>query len=298
MGSLKLAIKLSLISLISCFLFFATNTALAVNPILRLETDTKEIYNDEELVINVTLDPLNQPTVGVDLWLNYQPEYLEIIKIDCGTFYPNCPVKSFDNQVGLIKLAASANINDYNLGATAENRLIAEITALAKKSGSTDISFSWEKNSTRETNVVSPQIIDLLTSQPESLTLKISAGSNQTSDPTPTPTISQEQPIVVTPTFASLGSAVPAISKRQNIKENLQKIKEKISEVISPPNNNVISPHANGLNKAQVLGAGDRQATDSPYMTIIIGLLIVIFILVTVIFLLIKRRHTTEQKSN
>jgi hypothetical protein len=270
---------------------FRPNTVLAVNPILRLQSGSSQVEESSQIEVEVYLDPLNQPTVGADIILNYDPSFWETQEIKCGTLYPSCPAKIFDNFRGVIKLAGSANYSQYNNGYLADQRILAKIRLLAKKSGKTTISFVWKKEATNETNVVSPEKEDLLTNQPQGLEIEIKPkASSQDSSPTATPEYSS------TATSNTISSAPPSFSTESPLLNTLKEGAEKVKEVFSSQSTELISPLLEENNASpQVLGVQEPSACATSCSSTIIFLGVIDFLLLLTILLMWFRHRDTQK---
>lgn len=261
---------------------------LAANPVLRLQADSTQVEINQEFEVEIYLDTLNQQTVGVDAFLTFDTGDLEVLNIEGGLIYPNYPAMIYDNGTGEIKIGGSANYNNY----FDQSGVLATIRLKAEKLGQTTIDFIWNQGRTNETNVVSLQIDDLLTTHPAGLTIDITDSSDNESDddqgennddqgedasPVSSPAPEEEDKSF----FSSLISRIRG--------ESDEKEKEEKEKKEGPVKKSIISPEVLGAKEqAEALEQSSKTAKSNKILwgTVIFLLLAVILLLV----LLIKQR--------
>jgi len=149
--------------------------AVAASPTLNLQSAVDQVTVGEELEVGIYLDTLGQEVVGVDAILNFDPKTLVVRRIEKGALFSNYPALTYENAKGIIKIAGSSNYDDYFSG----QGILATIVFQAVGEGQSTLRFSWEEGATNDTNIVSPQRTDLLTSTPPTLEIKVNAGTEK-----------------------------------------------------------------------------------------------------------------------
>jgi hypothetical protein len=106
-----------------------------------------EIFN-----VDILLDTADDDTDGVNIkYLNFDPTLLEVQKVFPGTLYPLTQSNTYDNASGTINFSQiTTGGSTYSGSGT-----LATITFLAKSAGSAVLSFDFEPDNTRNTNVAS-----------------------------------------------------------------------------------------------------------------------------------------------
>lgn len=114
--------------------------------------------------IEVYLDTWNNPVVGADLVLNFDPSVWEVSQILEGSIFPNYPGKVIDNTSGLIRVSGTVEPPDqYFSGRGVFARIIFE----TKTEGETTLGFEFTPNSpTTDCNIVAADGGELLTQAP------------------------------------------------------------------------------------------------------------------------------------
>jgi len=202
----KIRLEIVIITIVT-WILLNPSKLIAANPQLKLQLKSTKVSLGDNFTIEIQLDTFSQGIVGVDAIINFEPRYLKAFRIDPGPLFPNYPGLYLDNQKGVIKLAGSSNFGQYFSG----KGILATLNFEALSEGETTIAFQWEPNSTRETNIVSPQKTDLLVNEPDKLKIKIIPSDSPTNQVAkdPTPTSHQEKTEGSTPTPISINTTEP-----------------------------------------------------------------------------------------
>lgn len=150
------------------FFLFSVQKASAAS--LNLSSSTSEPRVSEEFWVEVYLDTQTQETLGTDVILSFDLQFLEAKEIKEGKLYPSYPGKKIDNNQGRIYLSGVASYGNP----VSTSGVLGEIKFLAKKQGGTQISFDWQSGRTDLTSIVPYKgQTDLVTQKPQSLNLSV-----------------------------------------------------------------------------------------------------------------------------
>lgn len=143
----------------------------AVAAELTLEAEKTSVAVGETLNINVNLSG-NEPTVGTDLVLKYDPKIVQVIGVESNQLYPvyNPAASSRMNaSTGTIKLSGSANFGKP----VNANGTFAMLKVKMLMSGTATLQISYKKGSTTLSGVLGTNGQELLSFAPKALTIKV-----------------------------------------------------------------------------------------------------------------------------
>lgn len=152
------------------------------------QSDVKATVGSETR-LQLLLDTENTPTSGLDIIFSYDPDAVEVngVKFN-GSFLYTQNLFSIDSDNRQIRITSS-NIDTNSSFNGKANYLYLLITP--KKAGSTNFSFSCTQNETNDTNIVSKDTGEDLTTCSRLVSAKLTSSTTSvTTTPTPTPTTS------------------------------------------------------------------------------------------------------------
>lgn len=230
----KIQSEIVIIAIVT-WILLTPSKLIAANPQLKFQLKSTKVSLGDNFTIEIQLDTFNQSIVGVDAIINFEPRYLKAFRIDPGSLFPNYPGLYLNNQEGVIKLAGSSNFSQYFSG----KGILATLNFEALSEGETTIAFQWEPNSTRETNIVSPQKTDLLVNEPDKLQIKIIPSNSPTNQVVkdPTSTNHQEKTEEPTPTPIFINTAEPITGFPQILSTTNRKEENQASSPLSEQSN-------------------------------------------------------------
>lgn len=155
--NISIDVKLILISLLF-FLFFPSAISAAEIKLVM----PSNIGKNQVFPVQVYLDTQGELTVGTDLLFGFDSTDLVFVQVDEANFYSNYhePIVFLDK--GQIRYSGTSNYNDYQAG----NELFATFFFKKKKIGKPELHLIWLKDKTNDTNVISENGTDLLTTSP------------------------------------------------------------------------------------------------------------------------------------
>lgn len=121
---------------------------------LRLEPETGKFKIGEEFFVEILLDTGGYQTDATDVRINYDPQMLQVLKIDEGKLYDSYLAKRFDPKEGAIIVYAVAPEGKVYQGAGVFARLLIK----GLKTGTTFLNFDFESGETVDSNVVASKI--------------------------------------------------------------------------------------------------------------------------------------------
>lgn len=155
----------------TALLVFAGSVSLFFSPVQKI------IPVGEEFKITVNVSSGNNETLGTDAVITFDPKILSATKIKAGKIYPFSPstLVDIDNVHG--KVSFSGTVGGLGIPKVVEG-ILGEVFFKAKQSGTTQIGFDWESNSTTGSHIV-PQNerIDLLTEKPAGIEISFRPAS-------------------------------------------------------------------------------------------------------------------------
>ena len=140
---------------IACLTFAFTANAAT----LSLFPSKSSVLIEETFSVDILLDTTGANTDGIDIkYLNFNPTLLEVVQVLPGTLYPSTQVNTFDNTAGTINFSQiTTGGSTYNGSGT-----LATITFKTLSAGKAALSFDFELDNTRDTNIASVGV-DVLT---------------------------------------------------------------------------------------------------------------------------------------
>lgn len=129
---------------------------------------SKRIEGEDLVEIEVYLDTELQQTIGTDLLFTYEPTELEFVSAKPGELYPNYHDPRVDTVKKQIRYSGTAQFNKYE----AKSGLFATLVFRRLINVDTELALVWSEDATNETNVVSAEGKELLSTQPQPLTIK------------------------------------------------------------------------------------------------------------------------------
>jgi len=119
--------------------------------------DNLELSVGETFTVDLILNS-EQDIDAVDALVRFNNEFLTVERTTKGTIFEIYPLKTTDNDVGLVKISAASRSNFFS-----GNGTYATLIFKAVKNGDTTVTYEYEegKNSHKDTDVMS-QGVDLL----------------------------------------------------------------------------------------------------------------------------------------
>lgn len=142
---------------------------------------------NQQDTLTVTLHPQGNRVIGVDLFLTFDPNIIEVVSVTNRDAIPINPALRIDNQKGTVKTAYIHNYGNF----TNATKPLADITLKGKKAGNTTLKISLSPGNTRDTNVAVAGGVDTLTQGDSAFITVFNAAINPQSQSTsvsPTPT--------------------------------------------------------------------------------------------------------------
>lgn len=130
----------------------------------------------QDFTVEINLGSGGLPTLGTDAVILYNPQVLEARKIISGNIYPSYPEsgKQINNTQGKVSFSGTSTLGSP---VTADG-LLGKVVFRAKKTGKTTLSFLWQPDDTRDSNIVPYQgSADLLVEKPADLNLTFKPSS-------------------------------------------------------------------------------------------------------------------------
>lgn len=122
----------------------ASKRATSKPAILTLTADKKEVKIGEKFLVKIELDSKNQGVGAADFVLNFDPSYLQPIKLSEGNFFKTYPVKKVEEN--FIKISGMANLEGNTIMIPKGKGLVATIVFQAEKeTKGAEIVFDKEK---------------------------------------------------------------------------------------------------------------------------------------------------------
>src|SRR3989338_1676337 len=101
----------------------------------------------KSFVVGVDIDPGSNQILSTDIRINYDPDYLDIVGIDEGNYFPSLPRKVWDSTKGIIYIAGIVEKpKDYKTG----SGTVATIRVNARKTGTTKLTIICKPNETAQ----------------------------------------------------------------------------------------------------------------------------------------------------
>lgn len=117
---------------------------------LYFNPDKAEVSNGSEFTTTIYVDTAGSDAGGTGIILNYNPVFLEAVSITPGIIFSDYPLAAIDNESGKVAVSGISGSADQLFNG---NDVFATITWRSKKTGSTDISFTFEPGSTSDSNI-------------------------------------------------------------------------------------------------------------------------------------------------
>lgn len=139
---------------------------------------------NQQFNLTLTLNPQNQLIVGTDIILIFDPAIIQPISVINTGHIRSTPAIRLTDTPGQLKFSLT---NPYGVYTTSPGT-IATLTFQALKTGQTNLSFQFTPGSTKDTNVVSQNATDTLTTTNQVKITVSALQSTKSTSPTPTPT--------------------------------------------------------------------------------------------------------------
>ncbi len=145
------------------------------NATLSLQTEYDNWALNDSQWVDLMVNSQGNQVAGVDVVLSYDPTVLQYQTSQWDSLFANQPSFTVDQQAGKIYISGVANQGAPFNGVGR----MARLQFLVLQEAVTNVSFDWELGSTLDSNIVSytQTNTDLLTTQPESLTITIGEGA-------------------------------------------------------------------------------------------------------------------------
>jgi hypothetical protein len=127
-----------------------------------------------EFPIFIFLDPLNQRTIGTDLYISYDNNRVRFVRAVDGELYQQHHAVAHDTKKKTLRYSATNSFGNYSTAPGLLTTLYfrkqsTEATVLATGSTPPAVQTIWKKDATDDTNVVSDAGAELLISPPAAL---------------------------------------------------------------------------------------------------------------------------------
>jgi hypothetical protein len=166
---------------------------------LTLSPSVTNTQVNQQFNLSLTLNPQNQLIVGTDIILIFDPAIIKPISVINTGHIRSTPAIRLTDTPGQLKFSLA---NPYGVYTTTPGT-IATLTFEALKTGQTNLSFQFTPGNTRDTNIVSQNATDTLTTTNQAKITVSALQSSKSTSPTPTPTnslTSTTEPILGTTT--------------------------------------------------------------------------------------------------
>lgn len=140
------------------FFFSLTPSAYAADGSLRLFPSSLKLFRGAEFRTTVVLDTGNIPSVGTDVFVNFDPDKLELMDIIPASAYSLYVGKTVDNVRGRGAISGIVNPGESVSG----SHIFGYLHFRAKKEGQTDISFDFTPDARNDSNIASIAGVELL----------------------------------------------------------------------------------------------------------------------------------------
>jgi hypothetical protein len=131
-----------------------TETELKTGSLL-LEPSFQEVKTNEEFRVSLLISS-EEPLLGADAVLKFDPDLLEVVRIEEGDTFPSLPLKKADKE--FIRITGVAEVDKSFKG----EGVFANITFKAKDAGSAKITVEFRDGATDESNLTAVQVKDVL----------------------------------------------------------------------------------------------------------------------------------------
>jgi hypothetical protein len=143
-------------SLIIAVLVLMSSSAFAAS--LTLSTNASNLYQNDEFLVDLTLDTEGQNTTGLDAYLRFSSSNFEVKDVSFYSLYDLNDLH-LDNYSGSLKLFATNNEKQSFYNGKAK---LATIKLKAKEPGTGQLYFICGENKTNDTNIWSSSSIDIV----------------------------------------------------------------------------------------------------------------------------------------
>jgi hypothetical protein len=119
-------------------------------PSLFFSPETIQTKAGETFQTEVEIDTAGASVGGVGAKIIFDPQRVQVTNIETFPVFPDYPAKTFDNTAGTVTISGIVNSKDAQYTGKAK---FATISWKAVNGGSADISFDFQPNSTKDSNI-------------------------------------------------------------------------------------------------------------------------------------------------
>jgi len=261
--------KISLCLLLVVCLFTNVQVALAAGSSLEFSPSQISPRKGDQAKVSVKLNSSGAEVVGVDIFLKYDPSKIKIVDVVNLGVFPLQPAEKIDSALGEVQTAFS---NNYGTYVTQEVTLAEIVLEAVGETGTTELTFDFREGKTTDTNVVSRDGRDMLSSV-NSLAVTVSASSgNQGINGNP------NKPEITKPPKKEKNALTEASESSKLLSKESQEKKANLS-----PEDNIL-----GAEKKDI-------SVDQKKLTFILVLSVMImFLLISILYLRLRRQNTQK----